>query len=77
MVERQGTASFAPLAYVSYDPFDLDRRHIDLFRKRTKLVELAIPHGGHPVTGFLAETGILEELVLSVVNERFDLSALN
>ena len=25
MVERQGTASFAPLAYVSYDPFDLDR----------------------------------------------------
>jgi tetratricopeptide (TPR) repeat protein len=76
VVERQGTASFAPLAYVSYDPFDLDRRHIDLFRDRTELVELAIPHGGHPVTGFLAETGILGEFVLSIVNERFDLSAL-
>jgi hypothetical protein len=63
-------------AYVSYDPLDLDRRHIDLFREQTELVELAIPHGGHPVTGFLAETGILGELVLSIVNERFDLSAL-
>ncbi len=75
VVERKGAASFVPLAYVSYDPFDLDRRHIDLFRERTELVELVIPHGGHPVTGFMAETGILGDFVLRIVNEQFDLSA--
>lgn len=75
-VERRKADSFAPLAYVSYDPFDLDRRHVELFRLKTKLIEFVIPHGGHPVTGFLAEAGVLGEFVLSVVNERFDLSAL-
>ncbi len=58
-----------------YDPFDLDRRHVDLFREKTELVELAIPHGGHPVTGFMAEAGILGDFVLRIVNEQFDLSA--
>jgi tetratricopeptide (TPR) repeat protein len=74
-VERERTASFAPLAYVCYDPYDLDRRHIELFRQKTKLVELAIPHGGHPVTGFMAEAGILGDFVLRIVKEQFDLSA--
>src|SRR5271166_1854620 len=33
VAERKTDHSFAPLAYVSYDPFDLDRRHVELFRE--------------------------------------------
>ena len=76
VAERKTDHSFAPLAYVSYDPFDLDRRHVELFREKTALIELAIPHGGHPVTGFLAEAGLLGEFALSVVQERVDIPGL-
>ncbi len=76
VIESETHKTFAELVYVCYDPYDLDRRHIELFRKETALVELAIPHGGHPVTGFLAEAGLLGEFVLSVVNESVDIVGL-
>ena len=75
-VERQMRRRLARLAYVCYDPFDLDRRHVELFRNETALIELPIRHGGHPVTGFMAEAGLLGEFVVSIVEERFDPAAM-
>ncbi|HTR12064.1 MAG TPA: tetratricopeptide repeat protein [Roseiarcus sp.] len=75
-VEKRASANLAPLAHVCYDPFDLDRRHVELLRREVALIELPVRHGGHPVTGFMAEGGLLGEFVVSIVQERFDLDAM-
>lgn len=75
-VEKRVRGKPAKLAYVVYDPFDLDRRHVELLRDETALIELPVRHGGHPVTGFMAEAGLLGEFVVSIVEDRFDLAAM-
>ena len=72
-IERKANLPFVRRAYIAYDPNDLDRRHVDLFRQRTEVVDVAIPDGGHPVTGFLAEAGLLSEFVLGVAGGAIDL----
>jgi tetratricopeptide (TPR) repeat protein len=73
VVERSGRDAFAQIVYVCYDPIDLDRRHVELLRGKTSLIEIPIAHAGHPVTGFLAEAGLLGELVLGIVNGTLDI----
>ena len=75
-IERRGDIPLVRRAYVSYDPQDLDSRHIELFRRRTSLIEAPIPGAGHPVTGFLAEAGLLSEFVLSVLGETVDIPSI-
>ena len=75
-MERKLELPFVKRAFVAYDPHDLDKRHIELFRRRTSLIEAPIPGAGHPVTGFLAEAGLLGEFVLGVVRETLDITAI-
>lgn len=62
-------------AYVAYDPMDLDRRHAGLFAARIRFTPIRLPHCGHPVTGVLAELGLLQTLIRSVCRRDFDAAA--
>ena len=71
-VERTLEAPFVSTAYIVYDPCDLDRRHVDLFRRRTRVIDVRLPDVGHPATGSLAEAGLLSELVMDFVGDAVD-----
>ena len=58
-------------AYVVYDPTDNDRKHIALLAKRLRFHRIGIP-GGHPVTGYLADLGLLQESALAVCRGPID-----
>ena len=75
-IERKQLIPFVKRAFVAYDPNDLDSRHVELFRRKTSLIEAPIPGAGHPVTGFLAEAGLLGEFVLGIVRETLDVTSL-
>jgi len=75
-IERNKVIPFVKRAYLAYDPQDLDRRHVELFRRRTSVIEAPIPGAGHPVTGFLAEAELLSEFVLGVVRETLDIPSI-
>jgi tetratricopeptide (TPR) repeat protein len=75
-LERTQTAPFVETAYIVYDPFDPDRRHAELFRRRTRVVDVRLPNVGHPATGAIAEAGLLTDLVVDVVNDRLDVDQM-
>lgn len=58
--------------WVAYDPADLDRRHVALYARWMRLGLIGLPNAGHPVTGFLAQLGLLQEAILAVCGDRFD-----
>jgi lysophospholipase L1-like esterase len=72
--ERVSTAPFVDTAYIAYDPNDTDRRHADLFRRRTRVIDVCLPDVGHPATGPIAQAGLLADLVLGVVADRVDIA---
>jgi hypothetical protein len=53
-------------AYVFFDPDSLDRRHIAPLARRFGFTAVHVGGGGHPVTGYLAEIGLLQEAVIEV-----------
>jgi hypothetical protein len=75
-LERTLRAPFVETAYIVYDPFDADRRHAELFRRRTRVIDVRLPNVGHPATGAIAESGLLTDLVVDVVNDRLDVAAM-
>lgn len=62
-------------AVVAYDPKGDDRRHVDALAEETPVTRLAIDHAGHPVSTFLAESGLLRPLLVSVLYDAFDAAA--
>jgi tetratricopeptide (TPR) repeat protein len=71
-LERTLAAPFVDTAYIVYDPHDLDRRHVELFRRRTRVIDVPLADAGHPATGTLAEAGLLGDVVLDFVADRLD-----
>jgi len=62
-----------PIQYVAYDPFEMhDRRHFDLFAAHSPTIGLPVPHGGHPVGSYLAETDMLRSLLEQIEDGSFD-----
>lgn len=56
----------APLEqqYIVYDPRDPhDRRHFDLLAAQAPTYPIPVPHGGHPVGGYLVETDMMRRLL--------------
>jgi tetratricopeptide (TPR) repeat protein len=72
-LERMLKAPFVDTAYIVYDPHDADRRHADMFRRRTRVIDVRLPNAGHPATGAIAQAGLLTDLVLDVVHDRLDI----
>src|SRR5262245_55003341 len=68
-LERGWASPFVRKAYVVYDPADIDRRHLDLYRRSgTEIVDISLKNGGHPAIGVLADLGLLGKLVLGVLD---------
>ncbi|HWI85377.1 MAG TPA: alpha/beta fold hydrolase [Sphingomonas sp.] len=64
-----------PLAtqYIVYDPRDpYDGPHFQLFAERSPTCGVPVPHGGHPVGGYLVETDMLRRLLERVERGTFD-----
>lgn len=75
-VERSARHDFVAKAYVVYDPHDLDARHVELYRPHTEIVDIRLPNCGHPASGFMVDTGILQQAVLDLCRGSFDVPAL-
>lgn len=74
--ERSAGYDFVAKAYVAYDPHDLDARHVELYRPHTEIVDLKLSNCGHPASGFMADTGILQQAVLDLCRGTIDIPAL-
>lgn len=56
--------------FIAYDPETADVRHVEKLRElidESQLVEIKTPYSGHPSAYYLAETGLIQELALSVL----------
>lgn len=56
--------------FVAYDPGTEDLRHVEKLRElitEQSLVEIPTPYSGHPAGHYLAETGLIQDLALSVL----------
>ena len=61
---------------VAYDPRDpLDRAHADRIAADIPIQRLRVPFGGHPVSVFLADAGLLQGLVTQTLNGALDVAA--
>lgn len=54
-------------AQVLYDDRNRDLIHITHMRRTVAMEEIVLPHTGHPVTGFLHETGLLSSTALDLL----------
>lgn len=63
-------------AYVLFDPRDRDRRHTARLAAAMPITPVPLPRCGHPVTGVLAEMGLLRPALLDVCAGTFDPAAL-
>jgi len=62
-----------PTQYIVYDPCDAyDLPHFELFAARSPTHGIAVPHGGHPVGGYLVETDMLGLLLESIESATLD-----
>lgn len=58
--------------FVAYDPGTEDLYHVEKLRELIppeRLVEIATPFSGHPAGHYLAETGLIKDLTLSVLQD--------
>jgi hypothetical protein len=76
LLERRPPGPFVEAAYLVYDPNDTDGRHAQMFRRHTRVIDVRLPDVGHPATGSLAALDLLTDLVLDVVDDRFDVDVL-
>ena len=58
--------------FVAYDPGTEDLHHVEKLRELIcpeRLIEIATPFSGHPAGHYLAETGLIKDLALSVLKD--------
>ena len=54
------------------DRHPIDRRHVELIRARLNVIELALPHSGHPAGAILASLGMLANTVTRMIEGNLD-----
>ncbi len=74
-LERTVAAPFVESVILFYDPRHVDRRHADLYRAHTRVIDVAIPYSGHPTGSYLTQTGLLQEAVPAIIQDQFDPAA--
>ena len=75
-LERSWREQFVPRAYVVYDPYDRDRRHVEMFRGETAVIDIRVLNGGHPTIWLLADLGLLEAIIFDVLHDQLDPKAI-
>jgi pimeloyl-ACP methyl ester carboxylesterase len=63
-------------AYVVFDPFDMDKHHIELLQAAFTFTPVPLPNAGHTVMGFLLDVELLQPLVMGVCQGAFDAQSL-
>jgi hypothetical protein len=64
-------------AYVIFDPLDeADAIHAKLISENGPSIMIPIPRSGHPSSEFLAMTGLMQKLVLDIVNDGLNPAAI-
>ena len=67
--------------FIAYDPETADSRHVEKIRElvsKGQLVEITTPYAGHPSAYYLAETGQIQKLAISVLkNGSIDHNVVN
>lgn len=63
--------------FLVYDNRNTDWRHIHHIRRNVRVADIVIPFAGHPVSGFLTETGLLSGLALDLLRDQFDAVAFS
>jgi tetratricopeptide (TPR) repeat protein len=67
-----------PLMVLAYDPrVRPDRLHAARIMRAVPLTPIALPYAGHPVGPFLADVGLLDTLVTTILDGVFDAAALH
>jgi lysophospholipase L1-like esterase len=72
---RLALKGFVASADVFYDPSDRDSRHVELYRDRLEVRDVRLPDCGDPVTGFLAEVGLLQRAIIEAAQGTLDRAA--
>ena len=72
---RLALKGFVSSADIFYDPADRDARHVELYRGTLEIRDVRLPDCGHPVTGFLAEVGLLQRAVMEAAEGTLDRAA--
>ena len=72
--ERSLALPKIPEAWVLFDPTDKDIRHIAALARGLAFQAIRMPHAGHPVTGCLAEMGLLHGLVTGLCRGDVDMA---
>lgn len=71
----RGRLSCRATPLVLYDSrFWPDVLHAALIARDTPTQRIPLPHAGHPVTTYLAEIGILQDMVPALLEDRFELA---
>ncbi|KRE15809.1 hypothetical protein ASE63_16415 [Bosea sp. Root381] len=75
--ELSGPLPASVPAIIAYDPAMLpERLHAESIAGEMEVQLLKLPHAGHAVASYLAECGLLSELVLAVVNDASDIASI-
>lgn len=70
LVARADIASECRFAF-AYDPYDLDRLHVDLFKaiiRPENFTDVRVPHAGHPAGFMLNDVSALKSLVVATLS---------
>lgn len=73
---RNGAIACSADVLICYDPRGPDRDHALRIAQDIPVRMLAVPYGGHPVGSFLAEAGLLAQMVLDMLDGGVDLPGL-
>lgn len=73
---HEGGEKAVAQAIIVYDPLSVDARHADLFRQITEVIDVRLPHCGHPSGPYLAELGLLSSALTALAGDALDAMAL-
>ncbi len=61
--------------WILFDPWCVDARHVADIQRRHRLTELRVPFGGHAQMLMLQQANVFTQLVIDMLDERFDAPA--
>lgn len=62
--------------FVIYDPLSQDRRHIELLQREVPMTVMFSYFSDHHTTEYVQESGLLQQMLLDLAEDRFDPQAL-
>lgn len=64
--EIDGPIAGEIIPYITFDPTDIDLRHVERIEQDIRIHRIPLPYTGHPTTGYLGEVDLLRPLLRAV-----------